>query len=941
MMKLFKKFLFLSIITFGLYAISPVPADGQVNIITNKEHADFAANQNLQQTIVYSADPQDPESIVEVCQKAEICVIRGHTNWTYDGNNAIAGQASAIAQKWADTLTQAANQLAGKTIYFEPWNEPMRRDLECNNLSIDECASRLAEYIHLLKAGINHPGVVITSPAIDMHHPETASFFNAWGPGFANSFNVYSIHIYAPDIACPSGERYFKNQLNNYGVDVGGKQFIITESGALDQGNYGNPIYDQMPLCEFYCHQCDGGTIAGNWTNDGQILGYALFSFGPEGISWNLWAADCVKNALQNICACETCPGPTKKGTAKLIDDLWNRDGRQPSEEEALFGIGAYGGASSVNNDESFLQRLLNSFQDFFKISQGTYAPTHSEGEYPGDDPYRSYYQQNQIITLPGTVAEVCLEGRDIKHNLKFFPDQHDPDQVVAGLLNLTGQNHRVAQSLQAYLNIHHWASGSVFSDQQEFINAADPEGMEELVRRGLNLQAGHQTKAIPGELQEEIINREMTETLGSAIGIPQEKEDISVFDQPIVLMGQGGVLKEDEEHTRELPDGRKVLEPGNYEVKGSIFACCNPSHFDDLPYTYEQACSNVANDWICAGGEPTVPGDIIYGPYARGKFLADYFTGGGDLATYYETCYESSKDADERPDQVFNDFFINMSPEQRYRAFPVTGEEDRYTVKKSEDEYWACQISKIYLPQGLSALNACGKMMENELPGEIFENITKTESDKMEFSCDMGNLPYTDGPPTNIDAARSDSVFGRLLERLLGFSSRREVDNCEVEYETYTETQIVIDPETGEETEQQVEKQMANYCERDYEIKSKSTLIIPFYQKFEQCAKFLYGYLDGETTEQLHASIKEKTGREDTDPYNLFQIGQGNDSGVYSGGAESEDQRQHYQTEPGEFKVESYLGGDDFKFPGSVDIPQKAGEKRFYPGEYHGQLGI
>ncbi len=944
-MKQIKKIFLFPILIFIFLLILPNFAFAQVNIIDNKNQAEFAANQNLSQVIVYAPQPSDVQGIIEVCQQAQVCVIRGHTNWTNDGNTAIAGQAEIIAQKWADSLDQAAGQL-GKVIYFEPWNEPMRRDVECNNLTVDRCASRLAEYIQLLRNNITSSRVRITSPAIDMHHPETPAFFNAWGSSFTNSFDVYSVHIYAPDIGCPSGGRYFKNQLSNYGVDVGSKRFIITESGALNEGNYGNPVYDDKPLCEFYCSDCNGQSLVESWINDNQILGYALFSSGPEGISWNLWAADCVKNALKNKCVCESCPELVKKGKAKLVDKFFERQGRKPSWTESLFGIGIFSGSSSVNNDNSFLQRLLTSFQEFFNISQGTYAPTHSEGEYPGDDAYRDYYRKNRIITLPGTVAEVCLEGRDIKHDLKFFPDYHDPDKVVAQLLNITGQNHRVAQSLQAYLDIHNWASGTVFSDQEEFLDTNNPQEKEKLVRRGLDLQAGQQTKAIPGEMQTDLINQKMTEVYGASVNIPQKNEQITLFDQPLFLMNKDGVIKEDDENTQKLRDGRKILKPGDgrYEVKGSIWACCNPSFFDDQPYTYEQACSDFANDWICVNGEPAPSNDLLYGSsYTKGKYIADYFTGGGDLPTYYETCYEASDQwgKDQPSHRVFNNFFIDMSPSQRYQAFPVDSKEDSYAVKKG-NKYWACQITKIYLPQASSALNACEAMIKNELPGQVSENLLSNKADKKEFPCDMGNLPYTDGPTTNIDAKRSSSLFGQLFEQFLGFVTRREVDSCEVSYDTYTETEIIIDPETGEEREQTVEKQVANYCERGYEIKAKSSLIIPFYQKFEQCAKFLYAYLDGETTNKLHAEIKEKVGKQDVDPYNLFEIARGNASGVYSGGAESDNRREHYEKEPGQFKVQSYLGGDDFKLPGGgMDFAQQAAKSQFYPGELQSQLGI
>lgn len=295
-----KKSLFLFLFS-AIFFLRPGKIFAYVNIINdwsgptlNKIQENFGSSA----FVVVAADPNNQDLINAINSYSFNWVIRGHSHWLQIGTEMLNNPQSAAGQ-WAGFLSQI-----NKPVYFEPWNEPARLDIECGNLSLQECAGRIKNYLNAL-AGALPENARLTTPAFDPYHPNTPELIRLLGgAGFFSSypFQAVSIHVYSPEKAAN-----YQQISQEWGANI--NRFLFTETGVLTNGESGAPVYEERALCDMYCNQIQGKTVVDFWRSQGNVIGWALFSFAPgdhAGV-WDLWDAQCVIDALKGSCHCDDC----------------------------------------------------------------------------------------------------------------------------------------------------------------------------------------------------------------------------------------------------------------------------------------------------------------------------------------------------------------------------------------------------------------------------------------------------------------------------------------------------------------------------------------------------------------------------------------------------------------------------------------------------------
>lgn len=949
MKHLFLVFLFLLFTVH--YSLFTVQCLAYVNIIGNPADADNAVAHNLNQMIVFAGDPDNPQAIIDVCNKAQVCVIRGHSHWTGTGQ-LMFGSPEEAAARWNTALKTIAAGVS-KTIYFEPWNEPTSVNPECNNQNLDKCITIINRFINALHLP---PGVILTTPSIDPHNQENSAAKMIQLLGNLNRFGAISFHTYSPETA----KDYIKF-LKSLGLP--NSPVVITESGIVKNGRV---VYEDGPLCEeMYC----GAGVINFWkqhqSGEYPIVGWSLFSSGPDQVSWNLWEHQCVIDALKGNCHCESCV-EEKKDVASLIRSFFTRQTSSPHRSDAKSGIGLSAGPSTPNNGPTFLNNLLSLFgiHGKFPTSQGHYAPSDENGSYPGEDPYTSYYYAKKAIDLEnqGTIAEICLPDRGAIHKFQFFADQH-PQELQEELLNMTTNNDLVALS-PALQFIRDWFTGSAFDDSEEYIDV-ERDGNDKLTKRGItDRKAGYYTKYLPGEkmgnIQHElIINQLYLAADPENLSSPQSKGGFPIFDKPMERTCSGGGILTEDKFKDTLSDGRinRTSAEGcteiPIEVKTSTFACCNPNFFQsrpDLHLNYETACGVIPKDWMCkydqSGNilEPNIAGDLLYTSYPQFKRTADTLHSNADLPLYLEDCYEVSEIWAKTHMEIFRGFFIDLSPQERYQVFPVASSDNpnpRNTfITKAEDVYWSCQLTKIYLPKTAGVLDTCVKMFSTYLPGELYQELTEGEPPaRKTFPCETGTLPVANGPATNKGTEEMSSLGNILTEpRWSYFITKNivETDDCPTGSSGQNYEETVIDPKTGKEVT--ITRDVPARCTKEAKVKSHARLYVPFYDKFILCAKGFKSLLAIETAETLDVELT-KNNNNKLDPDNLLsksaKTGRGWNAGLDSPG----DVVDHWRDNPSSVRGETFINDGDLILPGgSLEINGVLSGKQYFPGEWESQ---
>jgi len=476
-----KTFLFFVLVLISIFL--PKTSHAQVNIISNTDHAEYAVDYGLNQTIVYAGHPNNPQQIIDVCNKANLCVIRGHAHWLFGGD--MLNKPAQAAQAWSNALGEISANTSGQ-VYFEPWNEPMRLDVECGGLDTQGCANRIRIFIN----NLNTHGITLTSPAIDPYHPNSAAMISALGD---IPYSVISMHIYSPQMA-----RNYRTRLSQLGVrGASSLPVVLTETGALDEDGDnipdegGTPVYKEEILCNMYCSEINGQTTVDFWNSQG--VKYGLFSLGPDGISWNLWEAECVIDALKGDCHCETCE--KESGKKAIAKEMYDRTGGEdPHLEDPNLKVGRnWPGGSTTMEGNSLIWRILlallrlffGEVKALFRIIHGRrpiiafikdllgsqdLVPSDRNGRFPGEDYYVEKILDTQELELPGTTAQICLPSRDITYTFSYYPDRH-PEKFMAELLNLTSVHEQVANSMLVYNKMRQWATGSAYSDFLEYVD--------------------------------------------------------------------------------------------------------------------------------------------------------------------------------------------------------------------------------------------------------------------------------------------------------------------------------------------------------------------------------------------------------------------------------------------------------------------------------------
>jgi len=285
-MKLSKIILFTVFYLFLPYLVSPISA--QVNIIENYSlMQDINQNFGSNAWVVATGDPMDELFRQQIRSYNFRWVIRGHAAWRNNGSLMLTNPEQAAAQ-WHDFF----NNIDGRTIYFEPWNEPERPE-ECGNLPVNQCADRLFAYMDTLTT--NLPGnVILMTPAFDTLNPNHIALIEELtSRGFFSRYNfrAVSYHIYG------------ESNITSYNQQswTGGLPIVITESGSLENGRVS---YSPTSLCRFYQQAVPV------WQTDGRVLGWNLLYIDPEGGSgFDLFSpeAQCVVDALQGNFHCQDC----------------------------------------------------------------------------------------------------------------------------------------------------------------------------------------------------------------------------------------------------------------------------------------------------------------------------------------------------------------------------------------------------------------------------------------------------------------------------------------------------------------------------------------------------------------------------------------------------------------------------------------------------------
>jgi len=922
-----------------IFLYSYIPSSAYANVI---EHWDGPTIQKIQENFgnnawVVAVGSPDNELFAQVINAYSFnWVIRGHAHWLPIGQEMFENPESA-AQKWNQFF-----QKLNKKVYFQPWNEPTSIDPECQGESLKKCVPKIVHFINALDTS----KIKLATPAFDPHNQENTAaelikLMKENGLDF-NKFQVITMNVYNPDLA----KTYHQN-LTAWDFPNPNLPIVFTESGLLS--------YNAYDICQnMYC----AGVIE-QWQSDPQVIGWAIFS---EYRGWNLWNNECVIDALKGDCHCETCKTGGKKGVASLVRQFFNRqEPSAPSWKDGKFGLGLSAGPSTPNNGPSFLEKLLGAFGFFakFPVSQSHYAPSDHNGAFPGDDSRTNYYFAKKAIEFPGTTAEICLPNRDAIHKFVFFSQYH-PDKLVEQLLNLTSQHQKVARSPNLKF-IRDWITGSAFGDNEEFIDIRR-DGSEKLIERGLTKRkAGYYTKYLSGTKREKVSNKQLEKLLLAGDptnpNSPQSKGELAAFDKPLERVCSGGGVLTEDKFKSKLVDGRKNRTQAEkctdtpVEVKPSALACCNPDFSESRELDYEKVCQSIPKDWFCyndQNGKPTEPrisGDLLYTFYPQSRFIFNSAISNADLPVYAEYCYQVDKDWAKSQPELQNGFFIDFSPETRYKVFPIATSDDPQPrndfVTKAEEKYWSCQITKVYLPEIEGAMDACQIMLSTYLPGEMYKKITEEDlPEKKIFPCDVGNLPNAHGLVTNKDTADARGI-GEMAgeERWATFVTKNEVgtDNCPTGSSGQSYQETYIDPQTGQEVTRTVE--VPKRCTKKAEIESHVRLYIPFYERFTRCNKGLKAILNGKDREALDNELVEANGGK-LGPDDLLEKGVTNGEGWYSGLDKPGSIVKHYQENPSSVRGRTDVGRGPFYLPGgSTEISAKAAQNYLLPGSWQNSL--
>jgi len=269
---------------------------------------------------------------------------------------------------------------------------------------------------------------------------------------------------------------------------------------------------------------------------------------------------------------------------------------------------------------------------------------------------------------------------------------------------------------------------------------------------------------------------------------------------------------------------------------------CCNRNHVENvLGLNYDKVCEDTP-EWACIGNEPVVTGEIIWGKYFRGKLAADSGVSENDWPIYLEQCFVVKEEKCEE-EQSFEGLFVDLTDNQRAEVFPPSTWNDTHPrntfLTRAKGECLSCQIVKLFLPEGVGALDSCRHMTSSFLPGSMYEEmINQDYGQKKVFSCDVGELPYTDSEETNKDNADYEN-FNKTWdeERWHGFFTEVEINN----------------PGTTNYVDGVPQRNSSKIT-----VKSFMHLYVPNYEKLQICTDLYYGLLPGKESEKLQDDLEE-----------------------------------------------------------------------------------
>ncbi len=901
-MKKFSIFL-LSITT--CYLLSVVKTFAYVNIINDwsgntinkiQEHFGDGA------LVVVAADPKS-DALVNVINSSSFnWVIRGHSHWLPIGDKMLNNPQEA-ANIWANFLKKI-----NKTVYFEPWNEPARLDTECGNLSLQECGSRVKKYINTL-ASVLPSNAILTSPAWDPYHPNTPTMV-----GLLENipYSVISMHIYSPGMA-----RNYRNKLGELGVrGAGSLPVVLTETGALENGESGPPTYQENDLCNMYCAGADGQTVVDFWQSQ-NIIGWAIFSFAPGDYSgsWNLWDADCVIDALKGDCHCDTCKSGGKPSLRSLVEGALNRSTREASWDEAKVNRNWFPGNSTPNNEPSLLQRLFSfipGLGNLFRLPWSLdWVPSDKDNTYPGEDPNINYALYKRAIEFNNGMAEFCVPSSNIiTHQFKFFPTHHSSELSIE-LINQLSIHHHVFAGLKVFQEIIDWYTGSAYGGNMPYVDVFKEGGWEELAKRRSQRLTGFASKYISGPKYRELGTDWITnDLLWAAVSddprSPQQRNETALFDRPLFWICEGKGMLLEKDFTEKMDDGRidRVNVDGctsnPIPVRPSLLYCCNEQHFIENDLNYEAMCAHTPQ-WACL--IPKTMDAALYGFYTWAQMTIDGGISHSDLPVYLESCYptKESKCKREEGNEVFSSYFGQLSPQQRYRVLPVKVNDEPIRnsfITDVDDQCQICQVAKLFIPNALGAVEACSRMAGMSLPAELHTSLSETDRSRFYFPCDLGKGVKANGPTTNKANEDYDNPTGLAREaRNLLFPDSFKVDNCSVNYN---------------------DEDVPNRCTAEARVTSRDTLYVTNYNKVLQCTNYLFGLQIGEIADQLVYEIEEANGKK-VNAKNLPIEAKFNGTGGGSS-LESIDEEKHWLEKPDAIS-------------GHTDIQRDEGRKLYAPG--------
>ncbi len=939
------------------FLLFPTPSHAYVNII---EHWDADTIGKIQENfgsnawVIVVGSPYNDGFADVINSHSFNWVIRGQAHWKAIGQKMYSDPEGAAAD-WNNFFTKL-----NKKVYFQPWNEPTSIDPECFGDQLSVCTQKVARFINALDTS----NIKLTTPSLDPHNQQNSAgtlvqLLKDNGVDFGR-FEAATVNVYSPDLA-----KQLPSLLSQWGVPS--MPIIVTESGIIVNGRV---TYEAMPLCrDMFCNG-----VVDYWQSNGQIIGWSMFS-NYQG--WNLWQHQCVIDALKGDCHCETCDETTKKALAK---ELFERSEKpRPNLDDANVGRNWPSGATTMEANKTlwnFLVSLIRIVADevkpLFRIVPGRgpiatlvnllglgsqdLVPSDRGGRFPGEDYYVERTLSTGQLELPGQTAVICLPDRDINLDLKFFPDQH-PDKFVKELLNQTSIHEQVANSLRVYDKMRHWAVGDAYSDYLEYIDGRTKEGEKKIAFRGLTEQfiAGYLSRRLPGGEMVMEGNRFANQLLKNllASGDPTDSQSplannediekgIPIADKPLARIGPGGLLTE-ENFTAESDDGRVrrdiVNEQGDEtarEIKVSEI-CCNRDHVENiLGLDYNKVCEDVPG-WACNGEEP-VDSWLLYGnKYGLGKFATDSGVSEADWPVYLEQCFVAKEDeCNNNPS--FHGFFVDLTDDEREEIAPpstMNNTHPRYTyLTEAKGECLSCQVVKLFMPQGLGALDACRHMTSTSLPGSIYEDmITKNYSQKKEFPCDVGELPNADGKEGNKDNSDYRN-FQKTWneEKWHGAVTASEIENCDLEYTT--EERTVTDPNTGQTTTQTF--QVPKRCSVNVKVESYMHLYITHYEKLKMCTDLYFGLLPGTDSEDLEKELEEQNGNKlrARDLLQRVRVNKIAENPISSGLDAPGDRIEHYLNEPAEVRGRSSIdqGKDTYFAGGGTEAGLTASQRLFIP---------